>query len=200
MGELLIRDDAGSETRFRTRWDGTVLLELDDAERGRIVVSRNSPFSESGLIVTEEPPASHRSRLVENPWWLLCLPAALALVVLGVVETGALRATAPRISEPVSAALYVLVYLFGLSGTAYLVEDAERLRLRGANWRPNPWGYVAGGGAVVFAAIVARYGLGPSIASSIPYLVGAALAAAVASSVLAGPVYLLIRARTVGLD
>jgi hypothetical protein len=200
MGQIHIRDGTGEEARLRTRWDGTVTLELTDGERGRIVASRDSPFAAAELTVSDEQPSSERPMSVERPPWLFWSPAAIAVVVLGLVETGALRSAVPAFAEPLSAALYVLVYLFCLSGTASLIEDAERLRSRGARWQPNPWSYVAGGGAVAFAAIVARYGLDPPIASSLPYLVGAAIVAAVASSALAGPVYLLRRARTVGLD
>lgn len=133
--------------------------------------------------------------------WLAVLPFVATLLGLaaGAVFGFGVYATA----DGGSAALlpYVVLvpyFLAGLAGTLWLFEDARRLAAAAAAWQPNPWPYVLGG-ALVLEAVVAAPALSGGVTGSVvPALAGGFVVAALLSSVVAGPVYLLARHRALG--
>ncbi|WP_232687101.1 hypothetical protein [Halobacterium zhouii] len=130
---------------------------------------------------------------------LAVLPAAatLAGVALGsVVGFGVFDTRTPGAGRAVAYALLVPYFLLGVAGTRWLYEDATRLRASGADWRPNPWHYVGGGGAVLalYYLVPVVNGGGPAT-GVVAYLAGGFVLSLALSSVVAGPVYVLRRQR-----
>lgn len=133
--------------------------------------------------------------------WLAVLPFAATLlgVAVGAVFGFGVFATAGAGGlTPLPYVVLVPYFFAGLAGTLWLFEDAGRLAAADADWQPNPWPYVLGGGlvleAVVAVPVLADGVTGPVV----PALVGGFVVAALLSSVVAGPVYLLARHRALG--
>ncbi|WP_226012124.1 hypothetical protein [Halomicrobium salinisoli] len=134
--------------------------------------------------------------------WLFALPGALgaayaavaALVGPGVFDTGAagLRGLA-------AVGLLSVLVLVSVWASARLYDDALALRETDADWQPRPWRYLFGGAAALTALRVVQLWTGAvSPARPVPYLAGTVVVALTLASVVAGPAYLLRRARTLG--
>lgn len=133
--------------------------------------------------------------------WLAVVPfvATLLGVVVGAVFGFGVYATAGAGGVTLLPYVVLVPYFFaGLAGTLWLFEDAARLAAAGADWQPNPWPYVLGG-ALVLEAVVAAPVLADGVTGPVvPALAGGFVVAALLSSVVAGPVYLLARHRALG--
>lgn len=130
---------------------------------------------------------------------LAVLPAiaTLAGVALGaVVGFGVFDTRTPGVGRAVAYALLVPYFLLGVAGTQWLYEDATRLTAASADWQPNPWYYVLGGGVVLelYYLVPVLSGAGPRT-GVVAYLAGGFVLALALSSVVAGPVYAFQRRR-----
>lgn len=128
--------------------------------------------------------------------WLAVLPfvATLLGVTVGAVFGFGVFATADAGGVTLLPYVVLVPYFFaGLAGTLWLFEDAGRLAAADADWQPNPWPYVLGGAVVLEAVIAAPVLAGGVTGSVVPALAGGFVVAALLSSVVAGPVYLLAR-------
>jgi hypothetical protein len=133
--------------------------------------------------------------------WLAVLPfvATLLGVAVGAVFGFGVYATAGAGGVTLLPFVVLVPYfLVGLAGTIWLFEDASRLAAADANWQPNPWPYVLGGAVVLEAVVAAPVLLDGVTESVVAALAGGFVVAAVLSSVVAGPVYLLARHRALG--
>lgn len=197
MGHVKIRGRDGEESSVHTRWEGTLVLELAAGEP-RVVVSRDAPFDANAIEVTDDGDAERSPSLVA-PWWLFIAPAVVGTLVTALVGAGAVDASF-GVRAPVTAfVLGLLALLFGLTGTLLIYNDAAHLDTSDGHWRPNPWAYVGGGAAVLTAAYALASGLPKDPLAASWALVGVGLVAGLASSVIAGPLYLYIRWRRIGL-
>jgi len=127
--------------------------------------------------------------------WLAIAPFVLTVVglVAGLVfGFGVFETTAANVSP---YAVLVPYFLVGLAGTLWIYHDADDLAAADADWQPNPWLYVLGGGCVLelyYLAPVLRGDVEPPV---VPYLAGGFVVATLLSAVVAGPVYLFVRRR-----
>lgn len=137
-----------------------------------------------------DPPAMTR-------WWLLIAPLVMGGVYLALVIAFGeelLRTGRPWPRGFVATILLVAFFLVCLGGTVRLYDDAIALRQADADWQPNPWHYLVGGGLVLMTYRVAQLTLfGRSVSNLVPYLAGSFIVALVLSSLVAGPVYLVVR-------
>lgn len=130
--------------------------------------------------------------------WLAVLPLAATLlgVVVGVVfGFGVFDTGTPGDVDLLPYVGLVPYFLVGLAGTLWLFEDAQRLAETAADWQPNPWAYVLGGGLVLELVVAAPVLRGDLTSGIVSYLAGGFVLATLLSSVVAGPVYLLVRRR-----
>jgi len=134
--------------------------------------------------------------------WLAVVPfvATLLGVLVGAVFGFGVFATATADGGAVLLPYVVLVpyFLAGLAGTLWLFADAGRLAAAAAAWQPNPWPYVLGGAVVLETVVAAPALVGGVTGPVVPALAGGFVVAALLSSVVAGPVYLLARHRALG--
>lgn len=132
-------------------------------------------------------------------WWVLVAPLAGSVVLSAASWAFAPLRTGTSPSGLVAFAVLIPYFLLCTAGTLALFRDATRLRAAGVEWSPNPWHYAVPS-AVALAAVRA-VPEGRSVggtAELVGVLVGSLVVALVASSILAGPVYLLQRRRRVG--
>ncbi|WP_436926928.1 hypothetical protein [Halosimplex amylolyticum] len=139
------------------------------------------------------PPFSRRDALS------LLAPAALAvvygLVVLvaggGIFETGQ-----PWPGAGVAFGLLGVLFAVAAHGTIRLYDDARRVARSAAEWRPNPWLYVANAALLLVGLQAARFAVaGQSVSAPVPTYAGALVVALPLSSLVAGPVYVAQRYR-----
>jgi uncharacterized membrane protein len=135
--------------------------------------------------------------------WVLIAPLGGAVVlsaVSWVFDPNPLRTgTAP--AGLLAFAALLPFFLVCVAGTLTVLRDAARLRATEANWSPNPWHYVVPS-ALALAGMhalrtVRRAG---GIEEWAGFLAGTLVVALVASSILAGPVYLLQRRRRLAVS
>lgn len=154
----------------------------------------------AGVDEPGDDPGARADRSSEYAW-LLVVPFAATLLGVaaglvfgfGVYDTGT--------PGDVSLLPYVVLvpyFLAGLAGTLWLVEDATRLAAADADWQPNPWLYVLAGALVLEGVVAAPVVRGEVTTGVVPYLAGGFVLAALLSSVVVGPVYLLLRRRNLG--
>ena len=133
--------------------------------------------------------------------WLAVLPFVATLLGLAVGAVFGFGVYATAGAGGVTLLPYAVLvpyFIAGLAGTLWLFEDASRLAAADADWQPNPWPYVLGGGLVLEAAVAAPVLADGVTGSVVPALAGGFVVAALLSSVVAGPVYLLARHRALG--
>jgi len=133
--------------------------------------------------------------------WLAVLPFAATLlgVAAGAVFGFGVYATADAGGlSLLPYAVLVPYFLAGVAGTLWLFEDASRLAAADADWQPDPWPYVLGGALALEAVVAAPVLVDGVTGSVVPALAGGFVVAALLSSVVAGPVYLLARRRALG--
>jgi hypothetical protein len=141
--------------------------------------------------------------LALDRWWVLVAPLAGAVVLSAaswLFDPNPLR-TGTSPSGLLAFAVLIPYFLLCTAGTLTVIRDATRLREAGADWSPNPWRYVVPSAvalAVIRAFSVVR-GV-ERIEESVGFLAGSLVVALVASSILAGPAYLLQRRRRLGRD
>lgn len=86
-----------------------------------------------------------------------------------------------------------------LVGTLRLYDDAVTLRRSGAPWQPNPWHYFVGGGMVLTTAQFVQLTVrDAAISRPVPFVVGSFVVALDRSSLVAGPVSLVVRRYRLG--
>lgn len=199
MGSITIQNGFDVEEHASTALDGRIEIDLDDPDHVRFVVAANGAVDETmveraGLVVSDGPPTL-------DAWWLLAAPlaAALALVPVALLAPGALQ-TGTTPAGLLAFALLVPFFLLCVAGTVLLYRDATALGAVGAEWTPNPWRYLVPGAlALTFARsypVVQASGSGDELGG---FVAGTFVVALVASSLLAGPVYLYDRHRHLGL-
>ena len=133
--------------------------------------------------------------------WLAVLPFVATLLGLAVGAVFGFGVYATAGTGRAALLPYVVLvpyFLAGVAGTLWLFADARRLAAADADWQPSPWPYVLGGALVLETAVAA-----PALADGVtgpvvPALAGGFVVAALLSSVVAGPVYLLARRRALG--
>lgn len=133
--------------------------------------------------------------------WLAVLPLAATLLGVGVGAVfgfGVFDTGTPGDVDLLPYVVLVPYFLVGLAGTLWLFEDAQRLAASAADWQPNPWAYVLGGGLVLELVVAAPVLRGDLTTGVVSYLAGGFVLAALFSSVVAGPVYLLARRHALG--
>lgn len=137
-----------------------------------------------------DPPAMNR-------WWLLIAPIVMGGVYLTLVVAFGeelLRTGRPWPHGFLATVLLVAFFLVCLGGTVRLYDDTIALRQADADWQPNPWHYLVGGGLVLMTYRGAQLTLlERSVSNMVPYLAGSFVVALVLSSLVAGPVYLVVR-------
>lgn len=156
--------------------------------------SRKSRLS-TALAGVPEPPAMDR-------WWLLVAPLAMGGVYLGLVGAFGSRVLHTGRPWPHGAIAVLLLSSFllvCLAGTLRLYDDAVALRGSGATWQPNPWHYVVGGAVVLTTARLFQLTVrDAAISRTVPSTVGSFVVALILSSLVAGPVYLVVRRYRLG--
>lgn len=216
MGRVNIHDDSGvrrfrlagldGEYSLRIRWPSQAPALAAGASTaadgdGRVAASDGTTSSgaasasdaerhDSGSDATDEPSDEYA--------WLAALPLLATFVGLlvgfvfgfGVFDTGT-----PGNANLAPYALLVPYFFAGLAGTLWLFRDADRRSAADADWQPNPWIYVLGGAAVLELYVAVPVFRGELTDGVVSYLFGGFVLAAVLSSVVAGPVYLLQRHR-----
>lgn len=219
MGRVNIHDDSGvrrfrlagldGEYSLQIRWPsrasalaaGTSTAADSDgpvAAAGGTGGSRASDASDaerhgSGSDASDEPSDDYA--------WLAVVPfvaTLLGLLVGAVFGFGVFDTGTPGDPNLAPYALLVPYFFAGLAGTLWLFRDAAELAAANAAWQPNPWAYVLGGALVLELLVALPVLRGAVTAGIVPYLFGGFVLAAVLSSVVAGPVYLLQRRRYLG--
>lgn len=196
MGLVRIRDDDEEETFLSGRLDGTVVVELTDSENPRVMFSPDTP-ADSADAGGERSPAVDSGRRAPTAWWTLWVPTALAALSLGIhvlVSTGAAGLA------PLRTVLFGATYLASVYGVVVLYSDVELVREAGDAWTPSFWRYVGPATLVVAGLSVATGVLPAPPVTDVAYYAGVLVASVFLSPVVAGPVYLLHRARHVGLE
>lgn len=131
-------------------------------------------------------------------WWVLVAPLAGAVALSSVswlFEPNPLR-TGTSASGLLAFAVLIPFFLVCVAGTLAVIRDANRLRAAGAARSPNPWHYVVPSAAVL-TAIHALWMVRSTGGTEnlVGFLVGSLVITLAASSILAGPAYLLQRRR-----
>ena len=191
MGTLTVRDDGNEQTLY-TGWESDLVLERDGTGVPRVVVSSDAPFDPNDVPVQEASESALGPEPTNWPWALLVVPTVLALL-LGALTAGGVLSVA-GLDTPLAFTAAAVSYLAAVFGTLLILNDAAYLKHADAAWQPNPWLFV-GGGALALVGISALFA--PNL--SMTALVGVLITAVAASSVVSGPVYLLLRARYSGL-
>lgn len=129
----------------------------------------------------------------------LALPAALAVVYGALVAVFGASLLDTGQAWPAGAlAFALLAALFAAAawGTVRLHDDARAVAASSDDWRPNPWWYVGGGGAVLCVLRAVQFLVdGRSVPDPVPVFAGTAVVALAMASLVAGPIYLLQRVR-----
>lgn len=174
---------------------------VDDATAGVEEATEGRKASDAGTV--QRGGATDPEPLAPARWWVLVAPLAGAVGLSAAAwsfEPNPLR-TGTSPSGLLAFAVLIPFFLVCVASTLAVIRDATRLRAAGAEWSPNPWHYVVPS-AVVLTAIDAF----PVIRSArgteelIGFLAGSLVVALAASSILAGPAYLLQRRRRLGGD
>lgn len=190
MGSVEIRDGSDRDRYASTRWEGRVVLDLDDIDHPRVVLTGQAPFGDVEVERADCPPRDRPGRL--DHAWLLVAPAVVAAVAVAAALAGA----GGRASGPLRHVTVGVLFAVSLAGTLLLYDDANRVRRSVGEWRPNPWTYLVGGGLVLLLSRLASVA-GGRIENAPAFLAGSLVVAVVVSSVAAGPVYLYRRRRRV---
>lgn len=147
----------------------------------------------------EETEGDGSPRGVPAAAWELCLPATLALsylVVALAVGPSVFDVDRPGLGGVVALLALGALLLAGAWSTIRLFDDAAQRRARDGRTHPNAWHYAAIGVATILALRILQLQLGAvTPAEPVPYLFGNAVVALPLSSIVAGPVYLLLRRR-----
>ncbi|AEN07273.1 hypothetical protein [Halolamina sp.] len=191
MGTLTVRDDETERTLY-TGWESDLVLERDGTGVPRVVVSSDAPFDPNDVPVQEASDDALGPEQTDWPWALLVVPTVLA-ILLGALTAGGVLSLA-GLDTPLAFTAAALTYLGAVFGTLLILNDAAYLKNADAAWQPNPWLFVGGGGVALVGISTL---LAPSL--SMTALVGVLITAVAASSVVSGPVYLLLRDRYAGL-
>lgn len=221
MGRLEIHDDSGVRRYRLAGLDGEHRLQVRWPSR-QPALAAGTPAASNDRPATSQTGTSSRGRSAsgdeghargggrhddadERPGseyaWLALVPflATLVGLVVGAVfgfdvfDTGS-----PGDVDLLPYVVLVPYFLAGLAGTLWVFRDAGRLADANADWQPNPWLFVLGGAVVLELYVALPVLRGELTSGVVPYLAGGFVVAAVLSSVVAGPVYLLLRRRYVG--
>lgn len=199
MGSITITNGLDVEEHSSAALDGRITIDLDDGGHVRFVVAADGAVDETAVdgstVVSRPAPPTL------DKWWLLVAPLAGALVLAPVqILAPELLRTGPSASGLVAFALLVPFFLLCVAGTILIYRDAVALRAAGADWTPNPWLYfVPSALAPTLARAYPLLERVESVDGVVGFAVGTFVVALVASSLLAGPVYLYNRDRHVGV-
>lgn len=215
MGQLEIHDDSGVRRYRLTGLDGERTLRVRWPSRQLALASGTPTASDDGPVASSEHSATRSASGAEQHdrgpnrrrgptaeyAWLAVLPFVATLVglvvgaVLGfdVFDTGS-----PGAVNLLPYAFLVPYFLVGLAGTLWLFRDASRLAAADADWQPIPWVFVLAGATVLELVVAVPVLRGELTSGVVPYLAGGYVLAGVLSSVVVGPVYLLLRRRHLG--
>ncbi|MFB6072191.1 MAG: hypothetical protein ABEJ88_04395 [Halobacterium sp.] len=219
MGTVTIHDDVRTrqyrlrrldgDHRVRVRWPSQAAPPGDGAPPPTSTDAASTDGRTADSRTTDGPTTARRrghgpgapGDTDDAATWLAVAPFALTVVGLlvgavygfGVFDTG----TSGRVELLPYAAL-VPYFLTALAGTLWLFRDADRLARADAAWQPNPSLYVLGGASVLELYYLAPVLAGDVAVRVVPYLAGGFVLAALLSSVVAGPVYVLLRRRNLG--
>lgn len=192
---------------FTPGWrpSGTVAADTpaSDGERAVAAASGHAPAGRDRVRDVEERGDGPGASADHPPSyeWLLLVPAAATLLGVAVGAVFGFGVFDPGQPGDVSLLPYLVLvpyFLAGLAGTLWLLEDAERLAAADADWQPNAWLYVFAGALALEAVVAVPVVRGEVTTGVVPYLAGGFVLAALLSSVVVGPVYLLQRRRALG--
>jgi hypothetical protein len=131
-------------------------------------------------------------------WWVLVAPLAGTVGLSAVswwFDPNPLR-TGASASGLLAFGVLIPFFLLCTAGTLAVIRDATRLRAAAVEWSPNPWYYVVSSAlalVTIRAVPVVRSAGGAE--ELVGFLAGNLVVALVASSILAGPAYLVQRRR-----
>lgn len=217
MGRLEIHDDSGVK-RYRLRGlDGEHRLQVRWPSRQPALAAGtpatsdgDGPVPSQGGTTTaarsagggEQHDRGQTGRGATDEYaWVAVLPfvaTLVGLVVGAVLGFGVFDTGSPGNANLLPYVFLVPYFLAGLAGTLWLFRDARQLAAANADWQPNPWLFVLGGAAILELVVAVPVLRGELTSGVVPYLAGGFVLAGVLSSVVAGPVYLLLRRRYVG--
>jgi hypothetical protein len=203
MNTTALADDSAVATDTPPTWSELIARRLADVV-DPIEDEADDPGTSAGFDRTVEQGGRSGSVSPEiDRRWVLVAPLAGAIALTAassLVEPNPLR-TGASASGLLAFAVLIPFFLVCVAGTLALVRDAARLRDAEADWSPNPWHYVAPS-AVALAALHA-YRVGwrvDGVEEAVGLVVGSLVVALAASSILAGPAYLLARRRRLTTD
>lgn len=169
---------------------------LADAEREEATAETTAEESRVGRSDPDGPEPADLGRS-----WVLLAPPVVGVVLWSIsvaVDPNPLR-TGTSPAGLFAFAVLIPFFLVCVAGTVAIYRDAARLRATAADWSPNPWHYLVPSAAalvVVRGSLVAQRA--GRVEGTVGFLVGTFVVALAASSILAGPAYLLQRHRRLG--
>jgi hypothetical protein len=217
MGRLEIHDDSGVRRYRLASLDGEHRLRVRWPSRQAALAAGTPAASDDGPVASSEHSASSRARSASGDEqhdrgsndrrgrtdeyaWLAVLPfvaTLVGLVVGAVLGFGVFDTGSPGNVNLLPYVALVPYFLLGLAGTLWVFRDARRLAAASADWQPNPWVFVLGGATVLELVVALPVLRGELTSGLVPYLAGGYVLAGVLSSVVAGPIYVLLRRRYV---
>lgn len=195
MGRIDVRDgDETTELAEVSGWSGRVSLDPDHPNGPRILVTSDAPFR--SLVV--RPNAESHPRSGDDPFdplTVLLVPAVLAVLYIAAGLVVGFSAIDPRSTTTPAVSYALLAPLFGTAvvATRELHLDADRRRMINDDWQPNPWHYLFPGGIVLAVVGVFRVGSVEHVSSTVAAVLGILVVASLASSIVAGPAYVVRR-------
>lgn len=198
MGEIRITDDSGEERIVTGSVNERIELRIENGQT-RVVIPEDSQLTPDDIDVVEEELAVDYSML-QSPWWFLFAPTLLGTVLLIGTSLDLFGRVAPTYGPTLSAAAGLLFVVSAGTGTYFLVADARALQVEGSAWQPTALPYVAGGGVVSTAILLASAAPLPATADSLVVVAGASIVGMATASAVSGPLYLYRRYRRIGLS
>ncbi|GAA0211581.1 MULTISPECIES: hypothetical protein [Halobaculum] len=198
MGEIRISDDSGEERIVTGALNDRIEVRIEEG-RPRVVIPEDGQLTARDVDVVEEDLRGDPS-LFASPWWFLYVPTLLGTVLLVAIAADVFAGLPPAYGPQVAASAGVFFVLTAGTGTYFMVADARTVSGEGSTWQPTALPYVAGGGTVSTAVLLAAGGgLSPG-SLTVPALAGAAIVGMTTASAVSGPVYLFRRYRHIGLE
>lgn len=157
-----------------------------------------SPSTDSAdeILDSDDNERETERRKLRN--WVLWLPTVLALFVEALVTSGTLGVLVPSWAGTLVFGLYSLVFVVAVLGTLNLYDDAKYVARESDRWQPSPWTYIVGGAVVLVPLLLLPTDFGSMSLAMLPAVFGAFLVAALVSSIVSGPVYLVRRRIALG--
>lgn len=200
MGKVRIRDGEDEVDSFLTRWEGTIILEVDPGDSPRVVVSEDAPFSPPEVEIQQTDVDAEAAGGLVSPYWLLVAPTIAAVISLLAGLSGVVGILTRGTGLEVAVLLTVFTVMIAGTTDLWMYNDAEHLRAIAAAWQPNPWLYFATGSIVFTVGATLVIGLPGTVTDGVSMIGGLLLLGGVLSSAVTGPIYLVNRFRTVGLE